>query len=203
MSPALARRFFPIEPPGKLFSPDCFWNFYQSLLALVGQPNFLLPTFYVSFAFSERFSQSNFLIFLLKLKNFGYLISKSPFFLLSFFSSDAIHGWRIFSKIVSPYTHYIFPLYTLFVWLVCSLLCYRLQVLMVFGCVCSEQMQCSKTLTGWVLCKACACLQPSLLDTYYCYFIYFYFLVMSFGMWDLRSLSRGRTCAPCIGSTES
>ena len=96
-----------------LFPPHCFWNFYQLLLALVGQPNFLLPTFYLSFAFSERFSQSYFLIFLLKFKNFGYLISKSPFLLLSFFSSDDIHGWCIFSKIVSPHTHYIFPLYTL------------------------------------------------------------------------------------------
>ena len=39
--------------------------------------------------------------------------------------------------------------------------------------------------------------------------IYYYFLFLSYfsaplhGMWDLSSLTRGRTCAPCSGSSES
>ena len=35
------------------------------------------------------------------------------------------------------------------------------------------------------------------------FFFLFFFLATPHGMWDLSSLTRDQTCAPCSGSTES
>ena len=37
----------------------------------------------------------------------------------------------------------------------------------------------------------------------YCYFIYFYVLVVLHRIWDLSSLTINQTCSRCIGSAES
>ena len=41
------------------------------------------------------------------------------------------------------------------------------------------------------------------LNTVFAFFLFFKFLATSHGMWDLSSLTRDQTCAPCSGSAES
>ena len=67
------------------------------------------------FVLSDSFSQLYFLIFLLQLKNFGYLISKNSFLLfVPFFLPMLFMDEISFQKFFSPYTHCILPLHTLF-----------------------------------------------------------------------------------------
>ena len=44
---------------------------------------------------------------------------------------------------------------------------------------------------------------PSPIFLFCRFFFFFFFLTTPCGMWDLSSLTRDRTCAPCIGSAES
>lgn len=80
--------------------------------------NFFFPAFYTSFGLfvlSDSFSQLYFLIFLLQLKNFGYLISKNSFLLfVPFFLPMLFMDEISFQKFFSPYTHCILPWHTLF-----------------------------------------------------------------------------------------